>query len=139
MRWCRYNVVQYIIIFHTTLQWMKQDINQRFNSQNTPPYVALTGELWDVYCEIINRVITLPHCILEASVRQWCDTGSNTGTVPHLHAVYKCSTYVMLSYCIVQHFWESFGRVHQWEKLGGSFCHQGQLVWNWAPGKEYLR
>ena len=48
---CRYNAVQYNMILHTSLQWLRQSINQEFEPTKYIPYLALTGELWDVFCE----------------------------------------------------------------------------------------
>ena len=33
---CRYNAAQYNMIFHTALQWLKQNMNHSLNSQQTP-------------------------------------------------------------------------------------------------------
>ena len=46
-----YNAVKYIIILHTTLRWLKQNIEQSVTSQSTLPQVGLTGELWGVFVE----------------------------------------------------------------------------------------
>ena len=46
---CHYNAGQYNI-FHSPLHWPMQNINQTLDSQKTL-YLALTGELWSVYCE----------------------------------------------------------------------------------------
>ena len=63
---CRYNTVQYNTIFHTTLRWLKQNINLRVKSQITP-YNASWGASYGVYFvrirEKIDRVITALHCI----------------------------------------------------------------------------
>ena len=39
---CRYNAVQYNIVLHTSLQEVRQNINQKLNPQKT-------GELWGVF------------------------------------------------------------------------------------------
>ena len=48
---CLCNTVQYDIIFPMTLSWVKQNINQECQITNYIPYLALTGELWGVFCE----------------------------------------------------------------------------------------
>ena len=48
---CHHNVVQYIMIFCSVLQWLMQNINQNLYSQIDTPYLALTDELWGVYWE----------------------------------------------------------------------------------------
>ena len=48
---CRYNRVQYHMIFHTSLQLLRQNINQECKSTKDIPYLVLTGELWGVFCE----------------------------------------------------------------------------------------
>ena len=65
---CRYNAVQWSIILHTKLQLLMKSISHSSNPQNNIPYLALTGELWDEFVRIwerIDRVITAPHCIWE--------------------------------------------------------------------------
>ena len=47
----------------TRPQW----VNQRLNSQQTPPYLTLTGELWGAFCEDlveIDHIITALHCTM---------------------------------------------------------------------------
>ena len=48
---CHYNTVQYNMIFHTTLQWLRHYQNQRMYSTKDTPYLTLTDKLWGVYCE----------------------------------------------------------------------------------------
>ena len=56
-----YNMVKFDMIMHTSLQLPRQDVNQ---CEPTKTYLALMGELWDVFCENFqDRVITAPHCI----------------------------------------------------------------------------
>ena len=50
---CYYNAVQYNKILHTSLQGLRQNINQRLNLQKNNPYLALTGKLRSVFCEYI--------------------------------------------------------------------------------------
>ena len=50
---CRYNAVQYNTTFNTALHRLGQDINQ-CEITNYTPYLALTGELWGVFCEDRN-------------------------------------------------------------------------------------
>ena len=46
------NAVQYIMLFHRTLQWLKSNINQNLNPQKTPHTErTLTGKLWGVVSE----------------------------------------------------------------------------------------
>ena len=35
----------------TSLQQLRQNMNQSLNLQTTAPYLALAVELWDVFCE----------------------------------------------------------------------------------------
>ena len=34
---CRYNAVRYNLILHTSFQWLRQNMHQRFNPQKIPP------------------------------------------------------------------------------------------------------
>ena len=46
---CRYNAVQYNMMLHTTLQWLKSNINQNFNPRKTPlisPVVEVNLPFW---------------------------------------------------------------------------------------------
>ena len=47
---CRYNMVQYDMISHMSLELPRHNIDQSVNPQDTP-YLALKGELWGVFCE----------------------------------------------------------------------------------------
>ena len=47
----RYNTVQYNMIFHTSLQQLRQKITQRLNPQNTPHTSPWWGNLWGVFRE----------------------------------------------------------------------------------------
>ena len=58
---CHYNAPQYKIILHTPLQ-----VECQLQSETTidAPYLALTGELWGVFVNILkklDRVIMAPH------------------------------------------------------------------------------
>ena len=55
---CRYNAVQYNTIFHRALHWLKLNINQ-CQITNYTPYLALTSQLWGVFCE--DLVENWPH------------------------------------------------------------------------------
>ena len=64
---CRYNAVQYNTMLPTSLQCLWQSINQSLNAQNTSHTSPLTGEVWNYFVRIwekIDRVITAPHCIV---------------------------------------------------------------------------
>ena len=59
--------VQDYNIFHTELQWLKQQINQSFKLTADTPYLTLMSNLWGVCCkdvEEIAYVIMAPHCIV---------------------------------------------------------------------------
>ena len=61
---CRYNAVQGNKILHTSLQALRQNINQTSPTKDIP-YLALTGELWISFVNIFDktdRAITAPHC-----------------------------------------------------------------------------
>ena len=45
-----YNAVEYNIMLHALLQWSMRNINE-FKYTKGTPYLALTGELWGVFCE----------------------------------------------------------------------------------------
>ena len=45
---CHYNVVQYNMILHISLQWLRQNTNQSLNAQNTP-YISRPHE-WAIGC-----------------------------------------------------------------------------------------
>ena len=65
VKW-HYNVVQYNMIFHTSLLWLRQSMNQSLNPQNTShttPYWASYGMYFVRILEKIDQVITAPHCI----------------------------------------------------------------------------
>ena len=51
---CRYNAVKYNMILHTSLQWLRQSIDQSLNPQNI--FVGI----W----EKIDRAITASHCMM---------------------------------------------------------------------------
>ena len=52
---CRYNMVQYNTIMHTSLPLPRGTLIKAC-THKWHPYLALTGELWGVYCENITRV-----------------------------------------------------------------------------------
>ena len=52
---CRYNDVWDNMILHTSLQELRTNFNQRLNLQKNTPYLALTGELWDGFCEYFGE------------------------------------------------------------------------------------
>ena len=63
---CRYNAVEYDLIWKTSLQWLRQSINQSLNPQNTPhtsPWRASYGICFVRILNEINHVITTPHFI----------------------------------------------------------------------------
>ena len=63
---CRYNAIQYNMIFHTPLHWLTQNINQALHSQKTlhiSPSWASYGVSIVMIWEKIDRIITAPHCI----------------------------------------------------------------------------
>ena len=65
---CRYNAVQFIVIFHTALQWHQQNINLTRNSQQTPhssPVKSSYGMSVVRKLEKIDCVITALHCICQ--------------------------------------------------------------------------
>ena len=48
-----HNVVQYTMILHTStrrLRYMVNDVKWDFEPTKDTPYLALSGELWDVFC-----------------------------------------------------------------------------------------
>ena len=47
---CRYNAVKRNMILHMIRQWKAKHASDVIFSKDTP-YLALTGELWDVFCE----------------------------------------------------------------------------------------
>ena len=63
---CRYNAVQYVMIFYTVSQWLMQNINQSLYLQKTPPNLPSQAS-YEVsivnILEKIDRVITPPYCI----------------------------------------------------------------------------
>ena len=62
----RYNAVQYNMVLHTSLQEVRQSINQRLHTQKAPhssPWPASYGVSSVNILEKIERVITAPHCI----------------------------------------------------------------------------
>ena len=61
-----FNAVQQIMIFHITMPWHQQNINQTLNSQKTP-YLILMGELWVSFVRILNKIVRIvmaPHYIV---------------------------------------------------------------------------
>ena len=48
---CHYHAVNFNNIMPTSLQQLRQNMNQSLNLQTTAPYLALAVELWDVFCE----------------------------------------------------------------------------------------
>ena len=50
----RYNAIQWNL-FHTALHWLWYYINWSLHSQKTPPYLALTGELWYVSVVVLHK------------------------------------------------------------------------------------
>ena len=75
---CRYDVLQYNMVLHTSLQEVRQNINERLNPQKTPhtspgrtSYVLSFVNI----LEKIDRLITAPHYILREMVhvrKDWC-------------------------------------------------------------------
>ena len=62
---CRYKVVQYNMILHTSLQELRQNISQRLNPQKTPltsHWPASYGVSFANILEKIDCIITAPHC-----------------------------------------------------------------------------
>ena len=58
----RFNLSQYA--YETAITLVENESDIRITTDN--PYIALTDELWSVYCEDfgeIDPVITAPHCI----------------------------------------------------------------------------
>ena len=49
------------MVFHRTVK--EAEYKPEFGLTNDTPYLALVGELWDIYCEKIDHVITARHCI----------------------------------------------------------------------------
>ena len=56
---CCYNMVQYNMILHTSLQWLRQNINRSLNSPLWMSYGMYFARIW----EKIDHVITAPHCL----------------------------------------------------------------------------
>ena len=48
---CRYNAVQYNMILHTVLKWLRQNVNQDLYSQHTSHISPSPASFWVVYCE----------------------------------------------------------------------------------------
>ena len=61
---CCYNVVQYKMILHTSLQWQKLNMYQ-FKFIKDTPYLTLMGKLWGVHCSELEKfdpAINVPYC-----------------------------------------------------------------------------
>ena len=56
--WCHYKTVQYNMKLHTSLQWLNQNINKTLNPQKDTSYLALTGKIWDVFCQDFRENLT---------------------------------------------------------------------------------
>ena len=73
---CHYNVVQYNKVQHSG-----DSISDIFTHKKNIPYLALSGEIWDVYCEFFclkfDSVITAPHCISPSLPQPITLTSSN--------------------------------------------------------------
>ena len=52
---CHCNMVKYNMVLDTTLQWLRRNLNQEFEPTKDTPYLALTGELWGVFCENFGK------------------------------------------------------------------------------------
>ena len=64
---CRYNAVQYNMILQTSLQWLRQRMNDSLNPQKTP------HELWGVFCDDCG--VNWPRQCTTVHVRMcWSDT-----------------------------------------------------------------
>ena len=64
---CHYNVIQYSIILHPSLQWLRQIINQNLNTQKTShilPSRVSYGVSFEMIFEKTVHVITALYCIL---------------------------------------------------------------------------
>ena len=62
---CLYNTVQYNTILHTSVRWLRLNINESWDRQKTPhtsPSRARYGVSFVKILEKIDRVITVPHC-----------------------------------------------------------------------------
>ena len=65
---CHYNAVQHCRIFHTALQWLRQNIYHE--TMKTTPYLTLRGKLWGVFVGMLEKIdcdITSQHCTSYAS------------------------------------------------------------------------
>ena len=64
---CHYNVVQYNMMLHASLQWIMRNINQSWNTQK-PLHILTYRGSYEVsfgrILEKIDHVITAPHCTL---------------------------------------------------------------------------
>ena len=71
---CRYNVVEYIMILHTILQWQQQNINHTLNPQKashiSPSHVTYGISVVRI-CEKIDCVKTALHCIQNCWIDPW--------------------------------------------------------------------
>ena len=76
---CHYNAVQYNMILHTSLWWLRQNINESVNPHMTPhssPWWASYGVSFVTNLEKIDHIIMAPYCSLP-SVQQPAITWTN--------------------------------------------------------------
>ena len=59
------------------LRWQQQTFKSDFKLTTDTPYLALTGELWDVCCDVLEKiycVIMAPHCVANMEMPKVAET-----------------------------------------------------------------
>ena len=95
---CRYNVVQYTMVFHISLQEVRQNINQRLNPQKTShssPWGVSYGLSLVNVLEKIDGVIMALHCTKVSFNLTWGCSYILWGLFQYNHAIslaqWRCS------------------------------------------------
>ena len=60
-----FNGLHYIMVLHTSLQELRQNINQEAEPTKDTPYLPLAVQLWGVFHEYFGEKLTASHCILD--------------------------------------------------------------------------
>ena len=60
---CHYDTVQYNMILHISLEWLRQNTNQNLNTQNTPHTSPMGCLLSGIWRKLTALYITAPHCM----------------------------------------------------------------------------
>ena len=100
---CHYNLIQYAMIFHTSLKWLRQSINHSLNPQNTShrsPCWASNGMYFVRTWEKIHHIRMAPHCISSSKPMEFWSFGNAHSLLMHFNQI------LVFSFAVFAHWVE---------------------------------